>query len=63
MTDTSRMPFGKYKNEKMANVPADYLLWLHKESKCFGELKEYIEENMSVLEDEIAQRRKEAKRG
>jgi uncharacterized protein (DUF3820 family) len=53
MTDTSRMPFGKYKNEKMANVPADYLLWLHKEQKCFGELKEYIEENLDVLREEI----------
>lgn len=53
MTDTSLMPFGKFKNAKMANVPADYLLWLHKEGKCFGELKRYIEENLDVLKEEI----------
>jgi uncharacterized protein (DUF3820 family) len=53
MDDNSRMPFGKHKNEKLANVPADYLIWLHKEGKCFGELKNYIDENMDVLKDEI----------
>ena len=53
MNDNSRMPFGKYVNEKMANVPAHYLLWLHKESKCFGELKKYIEDNLDVLREEI----------
>jgi uncharacterized protein (DUF3820 family) len=63
MTDTSRMPFGKFKNEKMANVPAEYLLWLHKEGKCFGELRQYIEENMSILQEEIEMSRKEKKNG
>jgi uncharacterized protein (DUF3820 family) len=58
MDDYSRMPFGKYKNEKMANVPASYLLWLHKEGKCFGELKRYIEENMPVLKEEIEREKK-----
>jgi uncharacterized protein (DUF3820 family) len=53
MTDNSTMPFGKYKGEKMANVPAKYLLWLHKEGKCFGELRRYIEDNMDVLQDEV----------
>lgn len=53
MDDYSRMPFGKYKNEKMANVPPDYLLWLYNEGKCFGEVKEYIQENLSVLKEEL----------
>lgn len=52
MGDTSIMPFGKYKGEKLANVPASYLLWLHKENKCFGELKKYIEDNMDGLKQE-----------
>lgn len=60
MDDNSRMPFGKHKGTELANVPADYLLWLHKEGKCFGELKRYIEENMDVLKEEI-QRKKDGK--
>lgn len=31
LTDESLMPFGKHKGEKMANVPASYLLWLYDE--------------------------------
>ena len=49
MDDESIMPFGKYKGEKMANVPAEYLLFLHSEGKCYGDVKEYIEENLEVL--------------
>jgi len=53
------MPFGKYKNEKMANVPASYLIWIYDEwtSRRFAfenkEVKAYIEENMDVLREEI----------
>lgn len=53
MDDNSKMPFGKFKNEKMANVPASYLMWLHRESKCYGDLKKYIEDNMEALQQEI----------
>ncbi len=28
LTDDSPMPFGKHRGEKMADVPASYLLWL-----------------------------------
>lgn len=28
-TDETLMPFGKYKGEKLINVPASYLLWLY----------------------------------
>jgi len=31
LTDESPMPFGKYKGEKMANVPASYLKWIYDE--------------------------------
>ena len=53
MTDESLMPFGKHKGEKLANVPAHYLLWLYEAGKCFGELKIYIEDNLQVIKDEI----------
>lgn len=52
MTDNSIMPFGKFKGEKLANVPHWYLIWLHKENKAFGDLKKYIDENLQVLEEE-----------
>lgn len=28
LTDTDRMPFGKYKGEPLSDVPASYLSWL-----------------------------------
>lgn len=51
--DNSTMPFGKYKGEKMANVPPDYLIWLYENGKCYGDIKDYIAENMEVLKSEI----------
>lgn len=59
MEDTSRMPYGKYKNEKMANVPPDYLIWLYENNKCGGEVREYIKENLSVLKEEIEYNKKQ----
>ena len=53
LTDSSRMPFDKYINEKMANVPASYLMWLYDNNKCNQQVKDYIEENMDVLKDEL----------
>ena len=58
LTDSDRMPFGKYKNEKMANVPAEYLIWLHDNDKCSGDVKDYIIENMDVLKEEINNKKK-----
>lgn len=54
-TDETPMPFGKHKGEKLANVPASYLLWLY----CKGELKpgalrDYIDENMDEIRQEKA---------
>jgi len=58
MNDNSIMPFGKHQGEKLANVPAKYLLWLLKENKCYGELKKYIEENEDVLKQEVEKAKK-----
>ena len=53
MNDNSIMPYGKYKGEKMCNVPASYLLWLWENHKCCQLVKMYIEENMDVLKIEV----------
>ena len=60
LTDESPMPFGKHKGTEMANVPADYLLWLWKKqgtSKPFGEeaaaVQRYIIDNLDVLKKEV----------
>lgn len=55
------MPFGKYEGQKMANVPASYLLWLYSEGKCYGEVKEYIEENLDVLKSQVEYDNKKGK--
>jgi uncharacterized protein (DUF3820 family) len=58
MNDESIMPFGKYKGEKLANIPPDYLIWLYDNNKCYGELKEYIKDNLDVLNSEITLKNK-----
>ena len=58
MNDESIMPFGKYKGEKMANVPPDYLIWLYDNAKVYGGVKDYIKENMNVLKAELEYRNK-----
>lgn len=52
LNDESLMPWGKYKGDKMENVPAEYLLWLYENDKCSGNVKEYIIDNLNVLEKE-----------
>ncbi len=49
LTDESKMPFGKYKDEKMINVPASYLMWLYDTGKCNSDVKEYIKDNLDVI--------------
>jgi uncharacterized protein (DUF3820 family) len=48
MNDNSLMPFGEHKGKPLANVPEHYLIWLHTNNKCSGELKKYIEDNFNV---------------
>ena len=49
LTDQSLMPFGKYKDYSMINVPASYLIWLYENRKCNELVKNYIIENLDVL--------------
>lgn len=53
LTDDSIMPFGKHQGTAMANVPADYLIYLYDRDICYGEVKDYIKENLDVLTQEV----------
>ena len=58
MDDNTLMPFGKHKDKKMVDVPGDYLKYMY-DNDMLGknlELKEYIEDNMDVLNKEIKEK-------
>jgi uncharacterized protein (DUF3820 family) len=55
MMDNDLMPNGIHKGKKMCNVPADYLLYIHKQGWTPGEVAMYIEENLEVLKQEVKQ--------
>lgn len=57
VTDKTFMWFGIHKNKRMAQVPADYLLFLLEKGKCGERLKDYITENKEVLEEEAKKAR------
>lgn len=52
LSDTDEMPWGKHKGVKMANVPADYLLWLYNNNKCDKSVRDYIYKNLDDLKSE-----------
>ena len=52
------MPFGKYKGDKMANVPASYLLWLYENEKCNKEVLDYVLYNLDVIKEQIKRSKK-----
>jgi uncharacterized protein (DUF3820 family) len=62
LKDDSSMPYGKYEGTKMANVPASYLLWCHRERKIHPDVDRYVFQNMDVLlkeeQKEIIERQK-----
>jgi uncharacterized protein (DUF3820 family) len=53
MDDESIMYFGIHEGKKMANVPSSYLLSLYDSGKCYGEVKEYIEENLDGIKQDV----------
>lgn len=53
LTDKSPMPYGKHKGVLMANVPADYLIWLYNNKKCTYPVEQYVKANLDVLRSEI----------
>ena len=53
MEDDDIISFGAHKGKRLIDVPASYLLWLYDNDKCFGELRDYIIENLKVLRKEV----------
>ena len=53
LTDNSYMPFGAHKGSKMGDIPADYLIFLWDKRKCYGDVKEYIRENLPTLREQV----------
>ena len=49
LTDKSLMPYGKHQGEKLANIPASYLIWMYDNERLTGSLERYVEENMDCL--------------
>lgn len=55
LKDNSPMPDqGKFESVKMANIPAKHLLFLYDNKKCSAKVKEYIEDNLKDLRDEVS---------
>jgi len=55
LEDDDKMPWGKYKDERMEDVPAQYLhyLWINgKKNDKLCPVANYIKENMSFLQSE-----------
>jgi hypothetical protein len=57
-TDQTTMPWGKHKGEKLANIPAAYLIWLYENAGIAGQyhnkwLADYIKDNMDILKAEV----------
>ena len=54
MDDDSLMPFGKFKGERMEDIPAWYLLWLLKQDWItdWPDVHEYILDVKEILERE-----------
>ena len=53
LDDNSKMPFGIHQGKAMANVPSDYLLWLYENGKTYGALKQYIEDNLDAIKQDL----------
>lgn len=56
------MSFGKYKGHKLANVPADYLIFIYEEYNLQAPLKKYIADNLQGLKQEVKLAKAEKRR-
>ena len=52
-TDSTLMPFGKYKGTALANVPASTLIFYYENYELSDALKTYIRNNLDVLKAEV----------
>jgi hypothetical protein len=49
LTDKDAMPYGKWNGTPMANVPADYLLWMSDNNKLTPQVRAYVTDNWDGL--------------
>ena len=49
--DKTLMPFGAHKGKMLANVPAQYLIWILENKKLSDrpDIEEYIKDNLDLL--------------
>ena len=56
LSDTDKMPFGKYKGQPMQDVPASYLFWFWTEKGMKADknspVADYIRRNLDALAEE-----------
>lgn len=52
LTDDSKMPFGKYKDQLMQDVPVSYLHWFWHNGNKQSSVGEYIKENINAIKQE-----------
>jgi len=53
ISEETIMPFGKHSGEKLANVPADYLIYMYDSGKLYGTIRQYVQENEELLRKEV----------
>lgn len=67
MTDTTIMPFGKYKGKMLGEIPAEYMIWLHdefldenglyrKNGMFAKELADYLRENLEYYKQQLGKK-------
>jgi len=52
LEDSDLMPSGKYKGDKMIDIPAKYLLYVYENNMCSNRVRDYIKENLNVIRDQ-----------
>ena len=58
MGDADLMPYGKFKGIAMKELPAYYLLWLHRKHRATAEVEFYILMNWDELQIQYFKDRK-----
>ena len=56
LKDSDEMPSGKHKGMKMEDVPAKHLLYIYENEMCSERVKQYIIDNLDVIQQQAKQR-------
>jgi uncharacterized protein (DUF3820 family) len=58
VTGAMKMMFGRYKGQKVSDIPAEYLIQLYESGKTYGDLYEYLEARIDSLREEVSNKNK-----